>query len=125
MIKREIEACGNDPKRVFLGGFSQGTTLALDAGLTFEPKVGGIVIIGGFISDLSKFENLKEIPDTLILHGLEDKRVTWEHAEKTFKPILGKENVKTTLLEDMEHDLYSEEAKKIVHDFIRERAPKN
>jgi len=122
MIRREIEECGNDPKRVFVGGFSQGTTLALDAGLTFEQKLGGIIVIGGFISDLSKLEGVQDIPDTLIVHGLKDQRVTWEHAEKSYKPILGKGNVKTALLEDMEHDLYSEEAKKIVHDFIRERA---
>jgi len=105
-----------------LGGFSQGSSLALNAGLTYKRQLGGIIVVGGFMSELSKLENIKDNPDMLVVHGKQDEIITVEKAKSTMKSVLEKENVKMVLIDDMAHDLYSEEAKKIIHDFIRERA---
>ena len=122
MLDREIETLDNDPKRVFLGGFSQGSSLALDAGLSYDKPLGGIIVVGGFMSEMSKIENIKDNPDIIVVHGKQDELIKVEKAQKTMESVLERPNAKMVVIEDMAHDLYSEEAKKIIYDFIRERA---
>merc|ERR1712164_19297 len=45
LIEREAKALGGDYKRIFLVGYSQGAALALQAGVSFNKPLGGIVAL--------------------------------------------------------------------------------
>lgn len=68
LIQREVDA-GVPPERVVIGGFSQGAALALLAGLASRPKdgaaggkegwkLGGLVILSGWLPLQSSFQQL-------------------------------------------------------------------
>ena len=125
IIEQEVKLVGNNYKNIFLGGFSQGTSLALNAGLKYGTQVGGIFVIGGFLSEYTKTDENQEYPNILVIHGDNDKILPWEKAEKTYKRILNRNSTKVHIIKGMEHDLYSEEAKSIVYEFIQERIKSN
>merc|ERR1740138_1727499 len=43
LIDREVQRLGGNPKRVILGGASQGCCVALDAALTYPEELGGVI----------------------------------------------------------------------------------
>jgi len=45
LIDREAKACGGDYKRIFLVGYSQGADLAIQTGVSFNKRLGGIVAL--------------------------------------------------------------------------------
>ncbi|KAF8885700.1 Phospholipase/carboxylesterase/thioesterase [Gymnopilus junonius] len=57
LITEEIDA-GIDPSRIILGGFSQGGALTLYSGLTEERKLGGLVVLSGWLPLRSKFKSM-------------------------------------------------------------------
>ncbi|TFK25921.1 lysophospholipase I [Coprinopsis marcescibilis] len=57
LIGREID-CGIDPSRVFLGGFSQGGTMTLLTGLTTERKLGGLIVLSGWLPLQHRFKEI-------------------------------------------------------------------
>lgn len=119
IIDAEAKHLGGDYSKVFLGGFSAGCAMALYNGLSIPQKLGGIIGYAGYF-----FEITPELPDDrnlLILHGNKDTVRPWAQVEATYAPLKDKENVKFLLYPSMGHDLYCDEARKAVHDFIRER----
>jgi lysophospholipase-1 len=55
LITTEVDG-GLDPSRIVLGGFSQGGTMSLLTGLTGERKLGGLVILSGWLPLRHKFK---------------------------------------------------------------------
>lgn len=55
IITEEINN-GTDPSRIILGGFSQGGTMSLLTGLTSERKLGGLVVLSGWLPLKQKFK---------------------------------------------------------------------
>ena len=49
LISKEIDYHKNDSERVFLVGMSQGCCMALDSGLTYPKRLGGIIGFKGHI----------------------------------------------------------------------------
>jgi len=122
MIKKEAEILNNDPSKVFLGGFSQGSFVSLYTSHVLEEKIGGVILVAAFMSKVvNKLPEKKELPATLVIHGLKDEMTKWENAEKDLKDFLGRANVKTILIEDMKHDVYHPDAKLAINAFLRER----
>jgi len=119
LIDQEAKALGGDYSKVFLGGFSQGCAMSLYVGLSIPQKLGGIIAYAGY-----NFEITPEIPDdrnVIIIHGTKDNIRPWSQVEHTYEPLKNKESVKFMMYQGMGHDLYSDEARKNVYKFIRER----
>ena len=55
LITTEVDE-GLDPSRIVLGGFSQGGTMSLLTGLTGERKLGGLVVLSGWLPLRNKFK---------------------------------------------------------------------
>lgn len=123
MISTELKEIDNDYKRLFLGGFSQGSALALNVASKLDQKVGGVVMVAGFMSKFTKINENQEIPDTLVVHGNKDDKMPWPKAQKLMKTIINRPNLETVVIEDMGHNLYSDEAKEAMYNFLRKRAP--
>lgn len=48
LITKEIDD-GLEPSRIVLGGFSQGGAMTLLTGLTTERKLGGLIVLSGYL----------------------------------------------------------------------------
>lgn len=59
LITTEVDE-GVDPARVVLGGFSQGGTMSLLTGLTSERKLGGLVVLSGWLPLREKFKAVRK-----------------------------------------------------------------
>ncbi|EAU84403.1 lysophospholipase I [Coprinopsis cinerea okayama7 len=57
LIAEEVNS-GLDPSRIILGGFSQGGTMSLLTGLTSERKLGGLVVLSGWLPLRNKFKTM-------------------------------------------------------------------
>ena len=82
----DIRSEGFSPKNIFLIGFSQGASLALEIALRLPFAIGGIVPIAGFIKyrDTLSNEATKESKATpvLLLHGSQDEIIHVIASEK-------------------------------------------
>ncbi len=59
-----------DYKKIFLLGFSQGTIVALHAGLKYSQALGGIIGFSGALPDREQIKsNIKQKPPILLAHG--------------------------------------------------------
>ena len=123
MVENELKEIDNDPKRLFLGGFSQGSSLALNVGATHRDKIGGIVMYAGFMSKFIKIDKDQELPDLMVIHGDSDEMMPWEKAKRLLKTIADRPNLQTCIFKGMGHNLYDEEAKAKMYEFLRHRAP--
>jgi len=119
IIDEEAKLLNGDYSKVFLGGFSQGCAMSLNIGATSPHKLGGIIGYAGYLFEITP--PMDEEKNVLVLHGDKDKLRPWTDVEHTYEPLKNKKNVKFLLIKDMGHDLYSDEARKAVYDFIRER----
>lgn len=120
IINTEAQALGGDYSKVFLAGFSQGCAMTLNVGTSLPQKLGGIVGIAGYYFEISP--DLQDDRNILIIHGKSDPLRPWETVEPGYKRLKDKENVKFVLVEKMRHNLFSEEARRVAYEYIRERA---
>ena len=58
VIKQEVDSNGIGPSRIILGGFSQGATLTLLAGLTGSYKLAGLIALSGRLPLKNKFKEV-------------------------------------------------------------------
>merc|ERR1712129_148418 len=82
LIDAEI-AKGIDPKRIILGGFSQGAAMAIYCGLLYPKVLGGIVALSGYLCDITivgkiKDKQTKSIPIRMY-HGSQDMIVQTQY----------------------------------------------
>jgi len=68
---------------IYLLGYSQGACMALDAGLTFQHKIGGIIALKGHIPSKT-FESLSLKQNVLAAHGRSDKTIGFNVASKSY-----------------------------------------
>ena len=68
---------------IYLLGYSQGACMALDAGLTFNHKIGGIIALKGHIPSKT-FESLSVKQNVLAVHGRSDKTIGFNVASKSY-----------------------------------------
>jgi phospholipase/carboxylesterase len=82
----DIRSEGFSPKNIFLIGFSQGASLAMEIALRLPFAIGGIVPIAGFIKfkDALANEATEESKNTpvLLLHGNQDEIIHVTASEK-------------------------------------------
>ena len=119
ILENEIKLIG-DSSKVFIGGFSQGVAMSLQAGLSFNQKLGGLIGWCGYFFEITKESNENSETPILIIHGLADEVRPWEKVKHTFQRLEGKSNVKFELIPGMKHKR-SDEAKKILVNWINEQ----
>ena len=83
LISKEIDYHKNDSERVFLVGMSQGCCMALDSGLTYPKRLGGIIGFKGHIINRT-IKDLKEKQKVWVCHGRNDKTIYYQFAKETY-----------------------------------------
>ncbi|KAG7164132.1 lysophospholipase-like protein 1 [Homarus americanus] len=92
LIDQEIQQ-GIDVKRIILGGFSMGSSLAMQMGYRFRKDIGGVFVLSSFLNQHSKvYEALESSPDDsrpplFMCHGEKDDVVPYVWGEHTFKEL--------------------------------------
>eukprot|EP01035_Chromulina_nebulosa_P020215 gene20215-26245_t len=86
LIEKEVDS-GIPYNRIILGGFSQGAALSLYVGyqLPSDKKLGGLIVLSGYLPGASKFKltsGLESIP-VLHCHGTSDPVVKFDWAKKS------------------------------------------
>lgn len=104
LIKKESKLVNT--KNIYLIGYSQGACMALDAGLTYEKKLGGIIGIKGHIPSKT-FEDLQCRQNILVSHGKKDKTIGFNVAEKSYKRINKQKYNITFLKQTTNHSIIS------------------
>ena len=88
LVERERER-GIAPEHIVLAGFSQGGAMALHAGLRFEHRLAGILVVSGYLpsSHTVPAEAKPERRDTPILfcHGRQDRVVPRAGGYRSYK----------------------------------------
>ena len=76
----------NNPKKVFIGGYSQGCGMALTSGLTYPKEIGGIICFKGIIH---KEIYLKKIykQNIWVTNGKKDKTIGYNIANKLYNEL--------------------------------------
>ena len=103
-IKQEFNLT-ND--KICLSGFSQGCMMSLNVGLTTEEKFSCIVGFSGKIIDQNNLKNrIKNLTDTLLIHGEADQIVPSTHLLEA-KDFLIRNNVdvQTLLIKNCDHHI--------------------
>ncbi|MEA5097495.1 MAG: carboxylesterase [Burkholderiaceae bacterium] len=85
------KARGVTTERIILAGFSQGCAMALETGLCYPEKLGGIIALSGYIPLLSTFKQRyhpanKDTP-VFLAHGSYDEVVPVERAKNALKAL--------------------------------------
>ena len=78
----EIKSLG-DPKKVFLGGYSQGCCTMLDAGLTYPQSLGGMIGFKGHIPSFTdKSKTYKQ--NIWVCHGIKDDSIGYKVSKSSY-----------------------------------------
>ncbi|KZO98180.1 Phospholipase/carboxylesterase [Calocera viscosa TUFC12733] len=98
MIDAEITKNNIPSERIIVGGFSQGGALTMLIGATTQRKLGGIIVLSGWLPLRSKIQsmvspNLKTVP-IFQGHGARDNVVQYEWGRLSFEYLKEKLGVK-------------------------------
>ena len=102
MIDKEIKY-HNDPKKIFIAGYSQGSSMALDIGITYPKKLGGIIGFKGDIPNITDKDRHKQ--DIWVCHGKKDDTIGYDITKESYdKYKKFKYNI-TFLSQNVDHEL--------------------
>jgi len=91
LITDQVDVHGIDSKRIVIGGFSQGATMALLTGLTSERGLGGVAVLSGYLPLRNKFKSMISSTNSKIpifwATGLVDPVVRIEYARLSKKEL--------------------------------------
>jgi len=87
LIRREVQRVG-DPKRVIVGGASQGCCVALDAALTYPEELGGVVGLVGHVLGSTPLDPAKRGMPLHLFHETTDKEMRWSWVKDTVKRLV-------------------------------------
>ena len=105
IVADEINTQRKETDSLFIGGFSQGGSLSLYAGLSFiEEPVNGIIGISSYAMNYSIKSQLKNTP-VLLYHGLQDIMVPKKLAEASFQQNLKDINYKFIIEPGLGHGI--------------------
>lgn len=112
IIDREVKFLNGDGRKVFLGGFAQGSAMALTAGLESKEKLGGIFAVHGYYLSLTEINEANKETPVLVLLGKKPPFRPWDKPdgfypmfEKTFEGLKTIKSV-NTMVEVVDQDVY-------------------
>ncbi len=117
ILIKESELLGGDWSKIFLAGFSQGCAMTYHIAFSLGKPLGGIIGYAGYLFDITN--DVPDVLNVLVIHGLADTVRPWEECNKTYKKIEEKENVKFELVPEMGHDYYSAQSREILYSYLR------
>ncbi len=126
LLKKEHEELGLSYDRMVLAGFSQGGALSLFTGMQLEEKIGGIIVMSGYLPAAKKFsvkDGNKDIP-ILHCHGDSDPllQVTMARKSKEVVTALGATNYQLKVYPGLVHSVNPQEIQD-VKEFIESIIP--
>ena len=87
----QVKASGIAAENIILAGFSQGCAMALETGLCYPEKLGGVMGLSGYIPQRETFENRRNAANQetpiFLAHGLFDPVVPFSRAESALKTL--------------------------------------
>ncbi len=87
----EQKANGIAADKIILAGFSQGCAMALETGLCYPEKLGGVIGLSGYIPQLEAFEDRRHAANqdtpVFLAHGSFDPVVPFSRAESALKKL--------------------------------------
>ena len=87
-ITAELDS-GLDPSRVVLGGFSQGAAMSLLTGLSSKHKLGGVVVLSGWLPLRNRFASVSVIPIHLVFADTPRSVSSWPRRMQTLSRFSG------------------------------------
>ena len=84
IIEEEIELLKGNSKGVYIGGFSEGGTLALHVGLGYHKPLGAIVNLSGFKFAETEVSDSNEFTPVFLGHGTKDTNITFKLSRKSY-----------------------------------------
>lgn len=120
-LLQKIEASGIPANQIFLGGFSQGAVVSLEAGLRYPNRICGIISLSGYLHAPEKIASEKspanlKLP-VLICHGKEDDVLPIEGSREAVQ-LLEKEGYQVSYREyPIGHQVIPEELQ-VIRQFI-------
>lgn len=87
LIDREVQRIG-DPRRVILGGASQGCCVALDAALTYPEVLGGVIGVVGHVLGSTPLEPSKRHMPLHLFHEATDGEMKWSWVKGTVQRLV-------------------------------------
>lgn len=113
LIAKEEEKHGIKPERIVLAGFSQGGAMSYYTGLSFEKKLGGILVLSGYMPLEGELKPTAEAKSTplMALHGDADGvvRLSWGEDGVTQAKAKGLTEVSFKVYEGLPHSADPEE----------------
>ncbi|KAI9474052.1 MAG: Phospholipase/Carboxylesterase-domain-containing protein [Benjaminiella poitrasii] len=132
LIEHLINSCGFNPSNIFLFGFSQGATVALDTVMFGKVRnLGGVVSISGYLlEEQSNEQKSKYAGYILITQGDKDSTIgSKSEAEKKFKEIKNQcsssAEISQVFIKNKDHVMpASQEEWRIIHTFFGKNLPR-
>ena len=135
LIDKEVKDKGIDPRRIMLGGFSQGAAMAIYTGLQYPHRLGGIVALSGYLCDLNLVSNIKdnEMKKTPIVmfHGAQDMIVQTQYGRMSAMALKANgfndtvwEEFNIPMQLNFGHNVVPQELQKVAQ-FVAKHLPKN
>jgi len=82
LIREEVQRVG-DPRRVILGGASQGGCVALDAAYTYPEELGGVIGIVTHLLNCTELSPAKKDMPVHLFHETNDREMDWGFVQPT------------------------------------------
>jgi len=121
-IQEELTYLDNNPKKIIIGGFSQGCVMSLLIGLNNINNLGGLIGLSGYLIpkvSLKNKEEKKNIP-IFLYHGINDEIILVEQAEKSYQKLMKEGfNIQFTKEKMLGHGVSDEELLKM-RNFLHE-----
>ena len=86
LIDKESLKYNNDTTKIFIAGYSQGCCSALDIGLSYSKKLGGIIGFKGHIINYT-FKDIKTYQNIWVTHGKKDDTIAYKVAKESYDKI--------------------------------------
>lgn len=87
LIRQEVRRVG-DPRRVIVGGASQGCCVALDAALTYPDMLAGVIGVVGHVLGLTPLDPAKRQLPIHLFHEANDREMQWKWIQPTVQRLV-------------------------------------
>ena len=135
LITDEVENKGVDPKRILVGGFSQGCVISISCGLLgkWKNRLGGILGLSGYFPSIQPMNELllergRDAPQTtetktddksmkwFFAHGMQDKLVSislFAQGQERLLQVINKEEIEGHVYPELDHTIAGAEIRDI------------
>lgn len=85
LVHKEVQRMGGDPRRVIIGGKSQGCCMALDVAMNYPDELGGVIGLVGHCLGCTTLNESKRSMPLHLFHEDTDKEMNWAWVEPSIQ----------------------------------------